>query len=317
MEHPAQAEPVEAHQMRDPLTIPALAPNTAQAEPVEAPESSLPPQLSLSKPPTAFDPDWLVPQWTAQHIGAVMTTRRGGFSAPPFDSMNLRDAVGDNPITVAQNQSTLAQATAAKPVYLNQVHGITVARLTRADTLPGAPIHTADASITTEPGIACIAQVADCLQVLFAAPNGNAVGAAHAGWRGLAAGVLEATLRELCEAANCTPGEVQAWLGACIGPRHFEVGADVLEAFGARPLDLGSNDEPDRVARFVPHAPGKWLANLPLLARDRLRAAGVTQISGGEWCTVADPSRFFSYRRDRITGRMAAAIWIVPGAAVG
>ncbi len=277
---------------------------SAQAELVEALPTSLPPELSLSKPPATFHPDWLVPQWPAKHIGAVMTTRRGGFGAPPFDSMNLRAAVGDDPAAVAQNQARLAQATGAQPVYLNQVHGTTVARLTQADTSPSAPILTADASVTTEPGIACTVQVADCLPVLFAAPNGRAVGAAHAGWRGLAAGVLEATLREICEAAHCRPSEVQAWLGACIGPQHFEVGADVLKAFGAMPLEALNPP------RFIPRAPGKWLANLPLLARDRLRAAGVTQISGGRWCTVAEPSRFFSYRRDRVTGRMAAAIWI-------
>ncbi|CAN5705806.1 peptidoglycan editing factor PgeF [soil metagenome] len=268
----------------------------------------------LSKPTAAFDPDWLVPDWDALHIGAVMTTRHGGISLAPFDSMNLRDAVGDAPAAVAQNQRGLAQATGAKPVYLNQVHGTAVARLTQADVRPDAPIHTADASVTTEPGIGCTAQVADCLPVLFAAPDGKAVGAAHAGWRGLAAGVLEATLQELCEAAHCAPGEVRAWLGACIGPRHFEVGADVLQAFGApaieAPAPTSAVHEPEEAARFIRHAPGKWLANLPLLARDRLRAAGVTQISGGEWCTVAEPSRFFSYRRDRVTGRMAAVIWI-------
>ena len=186
------------------------------------------------------------------------------------------------------------------PVWLNQVHGATVVRLTAADALHEAPLHEADASITTDTGIACTVQVADCLPVLFAAPG--AVGAAHAGWRGLAAGVLEATLSAVCEAARCDAGQVQAWLGACVGPRRFEVGADVLEAFKA------PQDDSDPL-RFAPHGPGKWLANLPQLARDRLHRGGVRSVTGGRWCTVEDPSRFFSFRRDRITGRMVAAVW--------
>jgi YfiH family protein len=141
--------------------------------------------------------------------------------------------------------------------------------------------------------------VADCLPVLLAAPG--AVGAAHAGWRGLAGGVLEATVGALCEAAGCAPGQLQAWLGACIGPRRFEVGADVLQAFGAD----AASDSP----RFRRHVPGKWLADLPGLARDRLQALGLQQVSGAGWCTVEDASRFFSFRRDGVTGRMVAAVW--------
>ena len=145
--------------------------------------------------------------------------------------------------------------------------------------------------------------VADCLPVLFAAPAGRAVGAAHAGWRGLCGGVLEATLREVCAAGVCAPEEVSVWLGACIGPRRFEVGPDVLEAFGAA-------DHTTVAACFVPLRPGKWLADLVRLARLRLAGAGVTQLSGGTWCTVEEPSRFYSFRRDGVTGRMAAAAWI-------
>ena len=245
-------------------------------------------------------PEWLVPEWQVPGIGALMTTRAGGVSAAPFDSLNLRAAVGDDPVAVAHNQRVVEQAIEATPVYLNQVHGRVVVRLTTADTRSGAPFHDADASITTEPGIACTAQVADCLPVLFAAPGARAVGAAHAGWRGLSAGVLEATLHAVCEAASCEPREVKAWLGASIGPTQFEVGPDVLEAFHAVP---GS-------PRFKPKMQGKWLADLPGLARDRLNQAGVSDIGGGTWCTVSDPSRFFSFRRDRVTGRMAAFIWI-------
>jgi YfiH family protein len=243
---------------------------------------------------------WLAPEWNAAGVGALMTTRAGGVSVAPFDSLNLRDAVGDDPLAVAHNRRIVAQAIGAEPVYLNQVHGRRVVRLTPADTRVGAPVHDADASITIEPGIACAAQVADCLPVLFAAPDGRAVGAAHAGWRGLAFGVLEATVQAVCEAAACEPHEVKAWLGACIGPAQFEVGADVLEAFRA---EAGS-------PRFRPHARRKWLADLPALARDRLQLAGVLDITGGAWCSVSDPSRFFSFRRDRITGRMAAFVWI-------
>ena len=247
-------------------------------------------------------PDWLVPDWDVAGVGALMTTRHGGRSAAPFDTLNLRDGLGDEVGVVAHNQRVLAEAIGARPIYLNQVHGNAVVRLTAADALAGATTHSADASVTIEPGIACTVQVADCLPVLFAAPQGRAVAAAHAGWRGLALGVLEAALGAVCESARCEPAEVHAWLGACIGPERFEVGPDVLQAFGVAP-GAGSK-------RFVPHGPGKWLADLPALARDRLVAAGVRAIDGGTWCTVSEPSRFFSFRRDRITGRMAAAIWI-------
>ena len=245
-------------------------------------------------------PDWLAPDWQLPGISAVMTTRAGGVSAAPYDSLNLRLAVGDDAGDVESNLQRVRAAIGAMPVYLNQVHGHRVVRLTAADAQPGAAVHDADASVTTEPGIACAVQVADCLPVLFAAQRGQAVGAAHAGWRGLASGVLEATLHAVCEAASCEPHEVSAWLGACIGPDRFEVGADVLQAFGAAP------DSP----RFRAHAAGKWLVDLPGLATDRLRAAGVTDVSGGAWCTVSDPSRFFSYRRDRVTGRMAGIVWL-------
>jgi YfiH family protein len=244
-------------------------------------------------------PDWLVPDWRAPGVGAVMTTRRGGFSAAPFDSMNLRDGLGDDPLDVQRNQRLFAEAIGATPVTLNQVHGARVVRLDVADAAPGAPLHEADAAITTEPGVACTVQVADCLPVLLAAPGG--VGAAHAGWRGLAAGVVEATLDALCEATGSAPSDVHAWLGACIGPAHFEVGGDVVDAFDAR--------EGERAAFFRPHTSGKWLADLPGLARQRLAVRGVTRVTGGTWCTVADPSRFFSFRRDKVTGRMAAAVW--------
>ena len=181
---------------------------------------------------------------------------------------------------------------------MSQVHGARVLRLP-ADA--GSGTLEADAAISTEPGIACTVMVADCLPVLFAAPAGRGVGAAHAGWRGLAGGVLEATVAALCEAAACSAQDLRAWLGPCIGPRQFEVGADVVAALGGGPCF---------VERPRPDGAMRWLADLPGLARERLRAAGVTEVSGGEWCTVEDASRFFSFRRDGVSGRMAAAVWL-------
>jgi YfiH family protein len=248
--------------------------------------------------------DWLRPDWSVPGVGAVMTTRAGGVSTGPHASMNLGAAVDDDPQAVQANRERFARAIGARPVWLKQVHG---ARVVRLDGLePDGPAMEADASVTTQPGVACVVGIADCLPVLFAAPQGRGVAAAHAGWRGLAGGVLENTVTALCEAASCEPRELQAWLGACIGPDAFEVGEDVLFAFGADP-------RAPNAARFRPHTPPdarpRWLANLPQLARDRLRAAGVSQLGGGTWCTVRDASRFFSFRRDRVTGRMAAAIW--------
>lgn len=262
--------------------------------------------------------DWLQPQWVGDAgvtgVGALMSTRAGGVSQGPYASLNLGTAVDDDPAAVAENRRRFADAMRATPVFLRQVHGTRVARLTAVDAAAAArprPLFIeADASVTDEAGIACTVQVADCLPVLFAAPGGQAVGAAHAGWRGLAGGVLEATLEAVCALAACDPAEVAAWLGPCIGPRAFEVGADVLRGFGL--------DEPEAQAAspfFKPRADAggpepKWLADLAGLARSRLTAAGVVHLSGGEWCTVEDPSRFFSFRRDGSTGRLAAAVWI-------
>jgi len=247
----------------------------------------------------------LRPEWAAPaSVGAFMSLRSGGVSLPPFASLNVGGTVGDRPAAVAENRRRVAEALAAQPVWLRQVHGSRVVRLGAADV--GAALHDADAAWTDQPNIACTVQVADCLPVLLATTDGAGVAAAHAGWRGLAAGVLEATLRALCDGTGSAPGDVVAWLGPCIGPRQFEVGADVLAAFGAVPA------QPD-AARFVNRArtdgTPRWLANLPLLASDRLQAAGVTRIAGGAWCTVEDASDFFSFRRDGVTGRLVAAVW--------
>lgn len=244
-----------------------------------------------------------------------MTTREGGISEAPFDRLNLRSGLGDDPLAVEHNHAVLRAAMGAVPVWLHQVHGARVVRLRPEDGRIDAAHPEADASVSTVPGLACVVQVADCLPVLLAAgatAKRPAVAAAHAGWRGLARGVVESTLAALCEAATCEPNQVDAWLGACIGPRQFEVGADVLQAFGVDPsADFNSNPGPQ--ARFAPRGadrPGKWLADLAGLARDRLEAAGVYRIRAAQACTVEDGSRFFSFRRDGVTGRMAAAIWI-------
>ena len=258
-----------------------------------------------------------------------MSTRAGGHGQGVFASLNLRQGAGDDPATVEANQALFAAATGANPVWLRQVHGTRVARLSTKQVDAGDAdrcdrAEPADASVTAVPGVACTVQVADCLPVLFAAPQARAVGAAHAGWRGLAAGVVEATLAEVCELGRCGPDEVSVWLGACIGPRRFEVGEEVLRAFGGAPsgaaVEGPGEDAPEvecfdrHRACFRPNGAGKWLADLPQLARERLRLAGVRDVSGGTWCTAEDASRFFSYRRDGVTGRMAAAIWIqAPG----
>lgn len=254
--------------------------------------------------PGRLTPDWPLPAG----VHALCTTRTGGVSAPPFDSFNLGEHVRDDPAHVAANRALLAGLTApATPVFLQQVHCTRVLRL-QADPLQIAACQgaQADACLSTEPGVACTIMVADCLPVLFVHASGRAVAAAHAGWRGLAGGVLEATLQALVDAAG--PGAISAWLGPCIGPSAFEVGDEVREAFGTSAAAR---------ACFVAHSPGKWLADLPALARLRLVQAGVAGLHGNDgtpgWCTVTQDSVFFSHRRDAArlgsTGRMAACIW--------
>lgn len=253
----------------------------------------------------------LRPDWAATaRVLAGMSTRQGGVSRPPFDSLNLRppclpgEAL-DEVAHVLENQQRFAAALGAVPVWLDQVHGADVALLEHGDLQPGRPLRRADAAVTAVPGLACTVLVADCLPVLLCADNGRAVGAAHAGWRGLAGGVVENCLTTLCAVAACEPAQVQAWLGACIGPREFEVGADVLQALGVEPRTA---DQPHFAYQPRPTGEARWRADLPALARERLRRAGLTRVSGGRWCTVASPSRFFSFRRDARTGRMAAAV---------
>ena len=241
----------------------------------------------------------LVPQWPAPaQVRSACSTRAGGVSAAPYDTLNLGDHVGDGEEAVAENRRRYEQALGARPVFLKQVHGTDVVRLDAA-TAHGTE---ADACWTSERGLACTMMVADCMPVLLADSAGTRVGAAHCGWRGLAHGVLEA-LHARMETA---PENTLAWLGPCIGPEAFEVGSDVRDAFAVH--DAGAAD------CFRAHGQGKFLADLPALARRRLAALGITQVHGNdgtrEWCTVANASRFFSHRRDRVSGRLAASIWL-------
>ncbi len=234
-------------------------------------------------------PDWPAPA----KVHALVTTRAGGVSLPPYDSLNLGDHVGDEPAAVAENRRRLRALLPAEPAWLKQVHGTTVAL---ADGL-AQPVE-ADAAAAFESGTVCAVLTADCLPVLFCDRRGSRVAAAHAGWRGLAAGVLEASVAAL----DCEPAEILAWLGPAIGPQAFEVGEEVREAF--------VRDLPAATAAFLPGQPGKWLADIYQLARLRLARAGVSQVYGGGLCTHADAERFYSYRRDKATGRMATLIWL-------
>lgn len=237
--------------------------------------------------------NWLTPDWPAPaSVRACVTTREGGVSEAPFDSLNLGDHVDDRPEAVAENRRRLTDHFSIKPAWLQQVHGIAVAQ---AD--PGL-VATADASWTATPGIACAAMTADCLPALFCNRAGTRVAAAHAGWRGLAAGVLEATLDTLDVPAE----DVLVWLGPAIGPKAFEVGPEVREVF--------INQLPEAAEAFVPSDnAGRFMADIYMLARLRLAERGVTAVYGGGFCTVTDP-RFFSYRRASRTGRFASLVWL-------
>ena len=245
-------------------------------------------------------PDWAAPD----NVHALVSTRQGGVSTGAWASLNLSQHVGDDAQAVAENCRLVERAIGAPIVWMNLVHGAQVVRVTHLNLQQTRPV--ADAAWTTDPGLACSVTAADCLPVFFSAGDGSAVGVAHAGWRGLAAGILQNTVAAICGGTGAPPQDLQVWLGPCIGPLRFEVGGDVLAAFGADAM------QPDP-RRFVPsaqrHGSARWLANLPQLACDALHASGVRHISGGALCTVQDDSRFFSYRRDGITGRMLAAIW--------
>jgi len=247
--------------------------------------------------------EWLRPDWNLSHVNAFMTTRAGGVSTGLHSSMNVGRAVEDDTAAVAENRARVSRALGTPAIFMPQVHGAEVLHLRPEHAESGAVLPSADASLSTAPGLGVAIQVADCLPVLFAAPAG--VAGAHAGWRGLAAGVLENTVAALCQAAHCRPSDIHAWMGACIGPEAFEVGADVLQAFGVRP-----DEEDSDFFVYRPNTMGdpRWRADLAGLARQRLQGLGLAGVSGGAWCTYSEQSRFFSFRRERLGGRMVAAI---------
>jgi len=262
----------------------------------------------------------IIPDWPAPpNVKALQTTRHGGVSIAPYDSLNLGDHIGDTPHAVARNRQLLFPLMPSEPVWLNQVHGVAVVNADATSCPPQA-----DACIATHPAAVCVVMTADCLPVLLCNDDGSLVGAAHAGWRGLCGGVIERTVR----AMDTPPQTLMAWLGPAIGPLAFEVGEEVREAFVAM--------QPQASAAFTPyHQPVptmgtgvgstlpsrermparagegvKYLADIYLLARQRLEALGITRIYGGGLCTYSDRMRFFSYRRDGMTGRMGTFIWL-------
>jgi YfiH family protein len=237
-----------------------------------------------------YVPDWNIPA----NVRALQTTRNGGVSHAPWAGFNLGDHVGDVPDAVAANRALLRSKLPGDPFWLTQVHGMVA-----VDVDQRPKIKQADAAYSRQPGNICAVMTADCLPVLFCDRQGSAVAAAHAGWRGLLAGVLESAVA----AMQVDPGNVLAWLGPAIGPECFEVGGEVRDAFVAA-------DQAASLAFTLRADDGKWLCDIYLLARQRLQGMGVTTISGGESCTVSEADRFFSYRRDGVTGRMASLIWL-------
>ena len=234
-------------------------------------------------------PDWPAPA----NVRAVQTTRLGGVSEAPYDSLNLGTHVGDNPLHVAANRQRLSGILPSEPIWMDQVHGTVVQNAALASCQPQA-----DAAMARQVDTVCTVMTADCLPVLLCDQAGTVVAAAHAGWRGLSQGVIERTV----EAMHAPADQLLAWLGPAIGPDAFEVGDDVHQAFISHDVQAAE--------AFVATEDGKWLADIYLLARQRLAALGVTRIYGGEYCTFHDKARFFSYRRDGACGRMASMIWL-------
>lgn len=241
-------------------------------------------------------------------VGALATTRAGGVSGAPYDDggggggggLNLGSHVGDDPDAVHANRARLRAGLPGAPAWISQVHGADV--VDAATVQPGAPVQVGDASFAQAPGVVCAILTADCLPVLFASLDGKVVGAAHAGWRGLAGGVLASTVASMRRAGA---GEITAWLGPAIGPGAFEVGPDVLAAFEAA---LPGEAAP--AFRPCPGREGKYLADIYTLARRMLARDGVTRVHGGDNCTLTEAERFYSFRRDGVTGRQASLIWI-------
>lgn len=237
-----------------------------------------------------IEPDWPAPA----RVRVAMTTRTGGVSRGRYASLNLAIHVGDDQAAVVENRRRVSAALRlpSEPGWLEQVHGARVVALPATATGP------ADASVAFTPGAVCAVLVADCLPVILASEEGDRLAVVHAGWRGLAAGVVEAAIAALA----CDPRKLVAWLGPAIGPQAFEVGDEVRAEFVSQDAACDAD--------FRPSRDGRWLADLPALARRRLAACGVRSVHGGDLCTHSDPARFYSYRRDGATGRMAALAWL-------
>ena len=241
--------------------------------------------------------DFIHPNWPAPaNVRSMQTTRNGGVSTGAFASLNLGAHVNDDPIAVAANRQLLSAYLPSEPVWVNQVHGVEV-----IDAAASSCLQNADASFTTKQNVVCVTMTADCLPVLLCDKKGTVVAAVHAGWRGLCDGVIEAAVAKMQVPAS----ELLVWLGPAIGPDAVEVGDDVREQFIAKDTNAG--------LAFRPHG-DKWLCNIYLIAQQRLNAAGVTEVYGAgvneDFCTYTDEARFFSFRRDHVTGRMASMIWL-------
>jgi YfiH family protein len=243
---------------------------------------------------TQLPREWITPVWPAPaNVRAFVTTRAGGASHGPYATFNLGTRVGDDPNAVERNREIVRSHLPADVLWLHQVHGAEV-----VDAAAAAPLSRADAAVARTRRTVCAVLTADCLPVLLAARDGGAVGLAHAGWRGMAGGVIEATIARM----DRPPDSLVAWLGPAIGPEAYEVGPEVYDAF--------VNQSPNAAQAFAPRSQGKYVADLYTLARQRLAASGVSVVSGGGFCTYNDADRFYSYRRERTTGRFASLIWM-------
>lgn len=249
----------------------------------------------------------LTPEWSAPScIRAFVTTKEGGVSTPPYQSLNLGDHVGDDPQKVLDNRLLVRELLPSDPIWLTQTHSTTVSTPSNRQQTSSEEFIRADASVTNLPNEVLAIMTADCLPILIASTDGTVVGAVHAGWRGLCAGVIENTVTEMLKLApQLNAGDLIAWMGPAIGPQSFEVGVDVVQAFQATNSSGQAN-------AFTPikDKPGKYLADIYQLASARLKILGVKSISGGNRCTVREGQEFFSYRRDGKTGRFASFVWI-------
>ncbi len=245
--------------------------------------------------------DFITPNWPAPaNVHSLQTTRHGGVSVGPYTGLNLGSHVQDNPLHVAQNRQLLSQFVPSEPVWMNQIHGINVVDAANADCVPDA-----DASFTTRHNVVCASMTADCLPILLCDTAGSVVASVHAGWRSLCDGVIKATVAKILASTSVNAEHLMAWLGPAIGPQAFEVGDEVRAQFIAK--------DAQAECAFQSQDSDKWLADIYTIATQRLNHLGISQIYGGQqeqFCTVTDSARFFSFRRDNLTGRMATLIWL-------